>query len=77
MTNASRAVLICALLAFPIPVLAADAALLTWVTCYFLLNLFPTVLGVFPVSLVVILLAEGVVEIVVATLVGAYFYREA
>ncbi|HEY1876364.1 MAG TPA: hypothetical protein VGG66_02805 [Rhizomicrobium sp.] len=59
------------------PRTAVYAALLTWVTCYFLLNVFPTVLGVFPVSMLVILVAEGMVEIVVATLVGAYFYREA
>jgi hypothetical protein len=42
-----------------------------------MLNVFLTVLGIFPVSMLVILLAEGAVEIVVATLVGAYFDREA
>ena len=59
------------------PRTAVYAALLTWATCYFVVNTYPTVLGIFPVSMLVILLAEGVVEITVATVVGAWFYREA
>jgi hypothetical protein len=47
-----------------------------WLTCYFLLNAFPTVLGIFPVSMLLIFMAEGLVEITLATLAGAYFYRE-
>ena len=59
------------------PRTAVYAGLLTWVTCYFLMNAYPTVLGIFPASMLVILLAEGLVEITVATVVGAWFYREA
>jgi hypothetical protein len=59
------------------PRTAVYAALLTWVTCYFLMNAFPVVLGIFPASMFAIMLAEGIVEIVVATVVGAWFYREA
>jgi len=59
------------------PKTAVYAALLIWLTCYFLMNVFPVVLGIFPVSMLAILLAEGIVEIIVATVAGAWFYREA
>ena len=59
------------------PRTAVYAALLTWVSCYFLMNVYPATLGIIPVSMLVILLAEGVVEIILATIVGAWFYREA
>ena len=59
------------------PKTAVYAALLIWLTCYFLMNVFPVVLGIFPASMLAILLAEGIVEIIVATVAGAWFYREA
>ena len=59
------------------PRTAVYAALLSWVTCYFLMNAYPTVMGIIPVSMLVIMLAEGIVEIILATIVGAWFYREA
>jgi hypothetical protein len=59
------------------PRTAVYAALLIWLTCYFLVNAYPAVLGIFPASMLVILLAEGIVEIIVATVAGAWFYREA
>ena len=59
------------------PKTAIYAAMFMWVTCYFLVNVFPVILGILPVSMLEILLAEGVVEITLATLAGAWLYREA
>ena len=59
------------------PKTAVIAALLIWLTCYFLANAFPTVMGFFPVSMLEIMLAWGIVEIILATVAGAYFYKEA
>ncbi len=59
------------------PKTAVYAALLTWVTAYVLVNAMPTVMGVFPLSMTLTLIGAGLVEIIVATVAGAYFYKEA
>lgn len=56
---------------------AVYAAGLTWVTAYFLATTTPVVMGVFSHSVAIVLLAGGLVEIVVATIVGAWLYKEA
>ena len=56
---------------------AVYAAGLTWVTAYFLATTTPVVMGVFSHSVAMVLLAGGLVEIVVATIVGAWLYKEA
>lgn len=56
---------------------AVYAAGLTWVTAYFLATVTPLVMGVFSHRLAIVLLAGGLVEIVVATIVGAWLYKEA
>jgi hypothetical protein len=52
------------------------AALLIWIVGYLIGDAYNAVVGLFPLSLTIILVAVGLVEIVVATLVGAYLYKE-
>ena len=52
------------------------AGLTTWVLAYFLLYFALAIIG-FPVALIVIIGVVGLFEIVIATLVGAWFYKEA
>ena len=58
------------------PKTAMYAALLTWVTAYVLVDISPTIAGIYPMSMACMLIGVGLVEIVVATLAGAYFYKE-
>ncbi len=58
------------------PKTAIYAALLTFVTAYVLVDAFPIIMGVIPHLMVPMLLGVGLVEIVVATLAGAFFYKE-
>ena len=58
------------------PRTALYAALLTWVTGYVFVDLTPTIMGVFPMSMTWMLIGVGLVEIVVATIVGAWLYKE-
>ncbi len=58
------------------PRTALYAALLTWVTGYVFVDITPTIMGVFPMSMTWMLIGVGLVEIVVATLVGAWLYKE-
>ena len=53
------------------------AGLLTWVTAYALANVTPVVMGVYSLHMALVLVLVGVVEIVVATVVGAWLYKEA
>lgn len=55
---------------------AVYAAGLTWVTAYLLATVTPVVMGIFSHSVAMVLLAGGLVEIVVATIVGAWLYKE-
>ena len=58
------------------PGTAFIAALLTWITAYVLSDAYPAIMGLFPLSMVGWMIGVGLVEIVVATMVGAYLYRE-
>jgi hypothetical protein len=58
------------------PKTAVYAALLTWVTAYVLVDISPTIAGIFPMSMTWMMIGVGLVEIVVATLAGAFFYKE-
>jgi hypothetical protein len=58
------------------PKTAMYAALLTWVTAYVLVDISPTIAGIYPMSMACMLIGVGLVEIVVATLAGAFFYKE-
>ena len=56
---------------------AITAALLTWVTAYVLVDVTPLIMGVFPLHLTLILIGVGLVEIIIASIAGAYLYKEA
>ena len=58
------------------PGTAFIAALLTWITAYVLSDAAPAIMGIFPLRIVGTMIGVGLVEIVVATMVGAYLYRE-
>jgi hypothetical protein len=58
------------------PNTAIRAGLTTWAVAVFLSNLGYYPLGLFPVRLLVISTIVALVEIVVATLVGAWLYKE-
>jgi hypothetical protein len=58
------------------PGTAFIAALLVWILAYVLSDAAPAVTGVFPLSLVLPMVWVGLIEIVAATLAGAYFYKE-
>lgn len=53
------------------------AGLLTWVTAYALASVAPVVMGVYSHRMALTLVVVGLVEIVVATVVGAWLYKEA
>jgi len=59
------------------PMTAIIAALLTWTTSYILVDATPTIMGVFPMSMTLLLVGVGLIEILLATLAGAYLYKEA
>lgn len=58
------------------PGTAFVAALLVWIVGYVLADAAPFVSGIFPVSLVLPMIVVGLVEIIVATIAGAYLYKE-
>ena len=58
------------------PTTAIRAGLFTWAVAVFLANLGNYPLGLFPTRLLVITSIVALVEIVVATLVGAWLYKE-
>jgi hypothetical protein len=47
-----------------------------WIPGYLMANVPPAVLGMFPVRLMLIGIAAGLVEIIVATQLGASLYKE-
>jgi hypothetical protein len=55
---------------------AIRAGLVTWAVAVFLANLGNYPLGLFPTRLLVITSIVALIEIVVATLVGAWLYKE-
>ncbi len=58
------------------PMTAIVAALLTWITSYVLVDGMPTIMGIFPMSMTLMLVGIGLIEILAATLAGAYLYKE-
>jgi hypothetical protein len=58
------------------PGTAFVAALLIWVVAYLLSDAGNAVVGIYPVSITVTLICVGLVEIVIATLAGAFIYKE-
>ena len=60
----------------PGPKTGVIAGALVWVLCYFLGSVGLIVMGLFPANLMMIGLAVGAVEIVLATTVGARLYQE-
>lgn len=58
------------------PGTALIAALLIWVVSYVMGDVGPALIGIYPLSLTIALISVGLVEIVVATVVGAWLYRE-
>jgi hypothetical protein len=55
---------------------AVFAALLTWVTAYLFCNAMPTITGLFSLQLMLTLVGVGLIEIIVATIAGAWLYKE-
>lgn len=55
---------------------AVFAALLTWVTAYLFCNAMPTITGLFTLQLMLTLVGVGLIEIIVATIAGAWLYKE-
>ena len=45
-------------------------------TAYVFVDAMPTIMGIFELPMTLMLVGVGLVEIVVATLAGAYLYRE-
>ena len=60
----------------PGPKTAAVAALAAWLPGYLLSLIPPAVMGMFPMQLMVISAAVGLVEVLLGTELGAYLYRE-
>lgn len=58
------------------PKTATYAALLIWVVGYLIPDVFQTVAGLVPLTMTVTTLVVNLVEIIVATLAGAYLYKE-
>ena len=58
------------------PKTAVCAGLMIWATAYVLASAAPVFLHLFPVGLMAIGLAVGLVETMVAGVAGAYFYKE-
>jgi hypothetical protein len=58
------------------PKTAVYAALLVWVVGYAIPDVFNTVMGLTPMSMTLTMIVVGLVEIIVATVAGAYLYKE-
>jgi hypothetical protein len=58
------------------PMTAVYAALLVWVVGYLLPDVSNAVIGLVPMSLTVTIIVVGAIELVVATVAGAYLYKE-
>jgi len=58
------------------PKTAIYAALLMWVTTYIVTDAFPTIMGVIPCPMALMMIGVGLAEIVLATLAGAWLYKE-
>lgn len=58
------------------PMTAITAAVVTWLTTVVLADMVPTIMGVFPLAMVLMMIGVGLIEIVIATLVGGFLYKE-
>ena len=58
------------------PMTAVYAALLVWVVGYFIPDVSNCVIGLVPMSMTVTIIIVGGVELIIATLVGGYLYKE-
>jgi len=58
------------------PKTATYAALLIWVVGYLIPDVFQTVSGLVPLNMMVTMAVVGLVEIIVASVAGAYLYKE-
>lgn len=58
------------------PKTATYAALLIWVVGYLIPDIFQTVSGLVPLNMMLTMAVVGLVEIIVATIAGAYLYKE-
>ena len=58
------------------PGTAFIAALLIWIVAYLLSDVGNELVGLYPMSVTLILVFVGLVEIVVATIAGAFIYKE-
>ena len=58
------------------PRTAVYAALLIWVVGYVIPNVFQTVSGIVPLNMMLTITVVGLIEIIVATVAGAYIYKE-
>ena len=58
------------------PMTAITAGLLTWLTTVVLADMMLTIMGVFEMPMVLMMIGVGLIEIVIATLAGAYLYKE-
>jgi hypothetical protein len=58
------------------PKTAAGAGAAVWLIAYLIPSVFPVIMDFFPAALMVISLSVGLVEIVAATLLGAWIYKE-
>jgi hypothetical protein len=58
------------------PTTAVYAALLVWLVGYLLPDVSNAVVGLVPMSLTLTILIVGVIELIVATVAGAYLYKE-
>jgi NhaP-type Na+/H+ or K+/H+ antiporter len=58
------------------PKTATYAALLIWVVGYLIPDVFQVVSGLVPLTMMVTMVVVGLVEIIVATVAGAYLYKE-
>jgi hypothetical protein len=56
---------------------AVYAALLVWITAFVLATGTPYLMGVYPFEMAVTLVLVGLVELIVATVTGAWLYKEA
>ena len=58
------------------PKTATYAALLIWVVGYLIPDIFQTVSGLVPLNMMLTMAVVGLAEIIVATIAGAYLYKE-
>ena len=60
----------------PGPKTAATAAIVLWIPGYLLAMVPPAIMGIFPLKLMLTGVGVGIVEILIATQLGAYVYKE-